>query len=263
MSAPQVTTLNIGRLSGDLSEWFNLPPGHPYAGRVEATAILCYHVAWAGRSVLVDAAAYDFTLGGASYALPGPQPPPLPAQLAAIGVDPEAVSDVVITHAHFDHINGLTQRVDGSYVPVFRNARHYLGAGDWNPANFGALEINTLAVLEQHGLLSLVHGPLALAAGLTIVPAPGETPGHQLLHLAAGGREAYFTGDLYHHVVEFDEPARNVTWAEPVSMAASKASLMAAAQASRAQVYFAHIEGAWRVAEGQWRPEPATPASTA
>ena len=118
-------------------------------------------------------------------------------------------------------------------------------------------------VLEQHGLLNLVRGPLGLAAGLAIVPAPGETPGHQLLHLAAGGREAYFTGDLYHHTLEFDEPERNVTWAEPVSMAASKVSLMAAAQASGAQVYFAHIEGAWRVAEGRWRPEAATPASTA
>lgn len=267
MLTPTITTLNIGRLRGDLSEWFNLPPGHRYAGQVEETAILCYHVAAAGRSVLVDAAAYDFTLGGASFALPGPHPPPLAAQLAAAGAEPSAVTEVVITHAHFDHINGLTQRVDGRYVPVFPNARHYLGAGDWNPANFDELENNTLVVLEQHGLLSLVHGLLELAPGLEIVPAPGETPGHQLLRLKTGavtasGREAYFTGDLYHHVLEFDEPERNVTWAEPVTMAASKASLIAAAQASAARVYFAHIEGAWRVEGGRWKPEPATPTSS-
>ena len=247
-----ITPFNIGRLRADLGLWYKLPPDHRYANRVEAFAILCYHVAWAGRSVLVDAAAYDFSLGGASMALPGPHPPPLGEQLAAAGADPGAVTDVVITHAHFDHINGLTRRVDGRYVPAFPNARHYLGAGDWDPPNFGALQINTLAVVEQHGLLSLVHGPLELAPGLDIVPAPGETPGHQLLHVKAGNVEAYITGDLYHHVLEFDEPGRNVYWAEPDTMRASKAMLMARAAASGATVYFAHIEGAWRVEGGAW-----------
>ena len=254
MTASTLTTLNIGRLRGDLSDWFGLPARHRYAGRVEETPILCYHLAMGGRSVLVDAAAYDFTLGGASYALPGPQPPPLTAQLAALGADASAVTDVVITHAHFDHINGLTQRVGERYVPVFPHARHYLGAGDWNPANFDELENNTIVVLEQHGLLALVPGAMTLAEGLEIVPAPGETPGHQLLHVTASGQEAYITGDLYHHVLEFDEPARNVTWAEPVSMAASKANLMARAEASGARVYFAHIEGAWQVQNGRWTP---------
>jgi glyoxylase-like metal-dependent hydrolase (beta-lactamase superfamily II) len=247
-----ITPLNIGRLRGNLGEWYRLPPEHRYANRVEATAILCYHVAWAGRSVLVDAAAYDFSLGGASMALPGPHPPPLGVQLAAAGTDPGAVTDVVITHAHFDHINGLTRLVDGRYVPAFPKARHYLGAGDWDPPNFEALQNNTLAVVEQHGLLSLVHGPLELAPGLDIVPAPGETPGHQLLHVQAGNVEAYITGDLYHHVLEFDEPERNVYWAEPETMRASKAMLMARAEASGATVYFAHIEGAWRVVGGKW-----------
>lgn len=257
MTSDVITPLNIGRLRGDLAGWYRLAPSHPYAQRVEETAILCYHVALPGRSVLVDAAAYEFSLGGASMALPGPHPPPLAQQLAAAGADPDAVTDVVITHAHFDHINGLTRLVDGRYVPAFPNARHYLGAGDWDLKNFKELENATLVVLEQHGLLSLVHGPLELAPGLEIVPAPGETPGHQLLHLTAaglnaGGLEAYVTGDLYHHTLEFDEPGRNVFWAEPETMGASKVMLMARAQASRARVYFAHIEGAWRVDGGKW-----------
>jgi glyoxylase-like metal-dependent hydrolase (beta-lactamase superfamily II) len=253
MHSATITVLNIGRLRGDLASWYGLPPGHPYAGRAQEIAILCYHVALPVRSVLVDTAAYEFSLGGASMALPGPHPPPLVEQLSAAGAVPGAVTDVIITHAHFDHINGLTQQIDGRYVPAFPNALHYLGAGDWNPEEFEALELNTLAVVEQHGLLSLVHGPLALGDGLEIVPAPGETPGHQLLHLRAGGREAYFTGDLYHHPLEFDEPGRNVTWAEPEAMRASKARLMERAEASGALVYFAHIEGAWRVSGGRWR----------
>ncbi len=255
--APQITTLNIGRLRGDLSDWYALPAGHPYAGRVEETAIQCYHVALPGRSVLVDAAEYDFTLGGASLALPGPHPPTLAEQLAAAGADPGAVTDIVITHSHFDHVNGLTRRGETGYQPAFPGARHYLGTGDWEPEHFGKLERNTVAVIERHGLLSLVYGSLSLGDGLEIVPAPGETPGHQLLHLSAGGVEAYFTGDLYHHPLEFEEPGRNVTWAEPESMAVSKATLMVRAEASGAAVYFAHIEGPWAVRDGKWVRYPA------
>ena len=253
-----ITPINIGRLRGDLDDWFQLPPEHPYAHRVEATPILCFHVAWPGRSILVDAPVYDFSLGGASMVLPGPHPPPLEAQLAAAGAEP--VTDVVITHAHFDHINGLTKLVDGRYEPAFPSARHYLGAGDWTPADFEDLQNYTLGVIEQRGLLTLVHGPLELAPGLDIVPAPGETPGHQLLHVKTGDLEAYITGDLYHHVLEFDEPGRNVAWAEPATMAASKAMLMARAAASGARVYFAHIEGTWRVNSGQWAPDPLSSA---
>ncbi len=84
------------------------------------------------------------------------------------------------------------------------------------------------------------------------MPAPGETPGHQLLHVNTGDGEAYLTGDLYHHVMEFDEPGRNVAWAEPQTMQASKAQLMARAEASGARVYFAHIEGGWVVRGGRW-----------
>ncbi len=257
MAPPRLTTLNIGRLRGDLGEWYALPAGHPYAGKVEEISILCYHVALPGRSVLVDAAAYEFSLGGASMALKGPHPPPLAEQLAAAGADAATVTDVVITHPHFDHINGLTHKIGRRYVPAFPNARHYLGAADWTPDEFEALERNTVAVVERHGLLSLVHGPLALGDGLEIVPAPGESPGHQLLHLAAGGVEAYFTGDLFHHPLEFDEPGRNVTWAEPQTMQASKAMLMERAQASGALVYFAHIEGPWTVKAGTWSRAPA------
>jgi len=250
--APRITTLNIGRLRGDLTDWYGLPPGHPYYGKIEETIIQCYHVALAGRSVLVDAAAYEFSLGGASMSLKGPHPPPLAEQLAAAGADPAAVTDLVITHPHFDHINGLTHKVDGRYLPAFPGARHYLGAADWTPADFEPLQQHTLGVLEQHGLLTRVPGTLPLGEGLEIVPAPGETPGHQLLHLSAAGVEAWFTGDLYHHPLEFDEPGRNVTWADPVSMQASKARLMEQAQASGARVYFAHIEGWWKVVGGLW-----------
>lgn len=247
MLTPTITTLNIGYLRADLSEMYGLPADHPSAGQVDELPMFCYHIALATRSVLVDAPAYEFTDAFADLAIPGRHAPPLLDQLAGANIDATDVTDVIITHAHFDHYNGLTCFVDGRYVPAFPNARHYLGAGDWQPENFGQLEERTLQVVYQAGLLTLVDAPRDLGDGLFILPAPGESPGHQVLHLRAGGIEAYFSGDLYHHPLEFAEPARNVMWATADVMRASKAALIKRAAGSGALVFFAHIPGPCRV----------------
>jgi glyoxylase-like metal-dependent hydrolase (beta-lactamase superfamily II) len=235
MTSGVITPLNIGYLRFDLRGSYKLPPGHPYANQMAELPMLCYHLRLPGRSVLVDAAAYEFPPDVADMMLPGPHPPPLIEQLAAIQAEASAVSDVIITHAHFDHINGLTRLAQGGdYVPAFPKARHYLGSGDWKPNEFETLQNDTLLVLQQHGLLRLVEGALDLGDGVEILPASGETPGHQIAHLKTSEVEAYIAGDLYHHRLEFDEPGRNVTWAEPVSMQASKAELAERAAASGA-----------------------------
>ena len=109
-------------------------------------------------------------------------------------------------------------------------------------------------MVYQAGLLTLVDAPWDLGDGLCILPAPGELPGHQVLQLRAGGIEAYFAGDLYHHPLEFAEPARNVRWATAEVMRASKAALIQRAAGSGARVFLAHIPGPCRV---EWRSHTA------
>jgi glyoxylase-like metal-dependent hydrolase (beta-lactamase superfamily II) len=109
----------------------------------------------------------------------------------------------------------------------------------------------------KYGLRRLVEGLLDLGDGLEILPAPGESPGHQIAHLKASETEAYIAGDLYYHRLDFAGAGRNVNWADPVSMQASKAVIAERAAASGADVYFAHIEGPCRVERGgeglRWR----------
>jgi glyoxylase-like metal-dependent hydrolase (beta-lactamase superfamily II) len=246
MHPTTITPFNIGLLSADLSNWFGLPDGHPYAGRVEKIPMQCYLIGLPGRYVLVDAPAYEFP-DDDSMLLPNFRGRSAAGLLAASGIPATAITDVVITHPHLDHTLGIVSPVENPSQAVFPNARHYLGAKDWeNLPNMEETERRPLEVVQCAGLLTLVDGPLDLGDGLTLLPTPGETPGHQILRLKNEEGEAYFVGDLFHHLLELGED-RHPVWAEAPAMRASKSMLTQLAAAGNAWVFFAHITGSCRV----------------
>lgn len=258
MSDPTITPFNVGRLRFNLSNIYRLSPDHPQSGQTAHVPIYCYHIALPNRSILVDAPAYEPEHLG-KLLIPDFVPPPsLLEQFATAGINPEKITDVIITHRHFDHFNAVTRRVDGRHIPSFPNAHHYLGSADWQPDDFRKLEERTLMVIHNAGLLQLIEEPTDLGDGLTIIPKPGETPGHQILSLENDGRRAYFTGDLYHHQTEFGDMDTNVYWAEPASMKASKLSFLETVADTGSHIYFAHIPGPYEVNAAdtgyEWRP---------
>ena len=55
------------------------------------------------------------------------QPPsPLETALENIGIPAEDVTDLVISHLHFDHVGGIGKRVDGKIHPIFPHARCHI-----------------------------------------------------------------------------------------------------------------------------------------
>lgn len=246
MSSPTIIPFNIGLLPADLTHWFGLPDGHPYAGRVENLPIQCYLINLPGRCILVDAPSYEFP-GDDSMLLPEFKGRTIAKLLAETGTPPAAITDVVITHPHLDHTLGLVYPGEPA-APVFPNARHYLSTKDWeNLGNMEEVERRPLEVVQQAGLLTLVEGELNLGDGLTLLPATGETPGHQVLRLKDKERETYFVADLFHHPLEFEETGRHPIWADGPVMQASQFMLAQRAAESGAQVFFTHIEGAYCV----------------
>lgn len=47
---------------------------------------------------------------------------PLHKALSAIGLSTDDVTDLVLSHLHFDHIGGIAEMVNGELTPVFKNA---------------------------------------------------------------------------------------------------------------------------------------------
>ena len=256
-----VTIINVGDLRFSLRDEMAVPEEEwrPTHADVFAAPLVfpsqCFHIAAPGLSLMVDAGRYDVP-EGSGFAIPGyAPPPPLPDQLTAAGIRPEDVQYVVITHAHWDHFNGVTRAVNGTDTPTFPNARHLLGRADWQDAEMqtalerpDSLQGRTLGVLHRAGLLETVEGDHDLDGGVRLVATPGETPGHMAVRVESRGEVLYCVGDLYHHPVEVERPDWMATWAERAAMPASRARLAAAALAEDARLLAAHIAGVGRLA---------------
>lgn len=103
------------------------------------------------------------------------------------GVDPAAVTKVVFTHAHPDHIWG-TILDDGALA--LPNAAYYVGEtefGFWTdpsteamlPDDFKAFAIGARRDLRAVlGRLQLVKEGDSIASGVSVLDTPGHTPGH-------------------------------------------------------------------------------------
>ena len=248
MNDAVITPINVGRLRFDFSDVYRLRHESAYYGHIAHVPIFGYHIQLAERSVLVDAVAYNADGLSEVRGMPDYQPPTtLYEQLRSQGVEPAAISDVILTHARADHYGALSIKVDGVFQPAFPNVRHYLNRENWHPYSFDSLEKRTLQLIHQHGLLSLVDDIEELDDGLTLFSVSGETPGHQILRLIDQGRYFYFTGDLCHHPIEFVDESFQFRWATGEQMRSGKQAFINRASELKGLIYFTHIEGPYRV----------------
>lgn len=257
VGAARVTPLNAGELRMHPVEEMAVPEEvwRPrYAElfeRVDSCPNLSVLVELGDMRLLVDVNDYRATVTpGSHYSIVGYSPPPaIPTQLAALGVPAETITHVVITHAHWDHFAGLTTPTADGVALTYPNARHYFGGADWRADETQAalgdptsLEARTLGAIHAAGRLTLVDAREELAGGVMILPAPGETPGHQIVRVASEGQTLYIIGDLLHHPIEVEHPDWMVTWADPATMRESRRWLLANALAERALVVAAHFD---------------------
>ena len=134
----------------------------------------------------------------------------LPASLKAIGLHPEAVDTVVMTHLHSDHIGwNVTEQSTGGFKPTFKNARYLVNEAELTVADTVAGKRD--AEKQVHRLVSSGHlHPVSetheIAPGVRLLPTPGHTPGHVSILIMSGGEGGVITGDATHHPGELEQP---------------------------------------------------------
>ncbi|WP_238431136.1 MBL fold metallo-hydrolase [Frankia nepalensis] len=138
-------------------------------------------------------------------------------RLAAAGAPADEVDVVFCTHLHHDHCGWNVTFQDGRWVPTFPNAVYLFVEEEfhrWDPAspaqhansfNPNVFDHCVRPVVEA-GLAKVVSLPYQVSPSLTIESATGHTVGHAMLRLASEGMRAYFTGDAFHHPIQFSRP---------------------------------------------------------
>jgi glyoxylase-like metal-dependent hydrolase (beta-lactamase superfamily II) len=190
----------------------------------------------------------------------------LPAALGDLGVTPESIDQVVISHAHGDHIGGATRGIGPEAQPSYGQARYWLGQADWDhfsqpdvlAARAGLSE--KLLPLEAAGQLDLAADEHEIAPGVRLLPLPGHTPGHMGVVFTSGQEMAIYVGDLIHHPLQIEHP----DWcpifdALPPISRETRRQLLERAHRDGALVLSYHLPfpGIGHV-NGAWRPAGAT-----
>jgi glyoxylase-like metal-dependent hydrolase (beta-lactamase superfamily II) len=123
--------------------------------------------------------------------------------LFSLGIKPEQVDAVLITHAHFDHIGGLLQ--NGKVM--FPNAELYIAEPEynyWKEEKSQSGEHVRQVFRAYKGQFRLFHpdqldSPTTrLLPGIRAIAAYGHTPGHTMYLLTSGNENLLFWGDLIH-----------------------------------------------------------------
>lgn len=161
--------------------------------RLDIAALL---VRMPGRLVLIDTG-----YGSARHGV-------LAESLKSIGVSPDDITDILITHAHPDHIGGL---VDSAGAPVFHKATVRMSAAEWAFMNAQAYTKATAAAIKAQ-VKTFEPGELVVP-GITSVPLPGHTPGHVGYEIVSQGHEMVDIGDIVHSsIVSLAKPAWTIKW---------------------------------------------------
>ena len=159
-----------------------------------------------GRCALIDTGSFG-------------QRQPILDRLAVHGLAPGDVTDVLLTHTHWDHaINWV----------MFPYARVHLEGGEldwslkepWGLTPVPELYVRELAASRQ---LHRFAPGATLLPGITAHAAPGHTPGHVVFLLTGDTRDVIFTGDAAKNRAEMLSRTADMTYDPAVSRASMEA----------------------------------------
>jgi glyoxylase-like metal-dependent hydrolase (beta-lactamase superfamily II) len=126
----------------------------------------------------------------------------LETNLKKFNLTPADITDVILTHLHFDHAGGAVKEVNGKAVPTFPNATYYVQEENYkwalNPnarEKVSYMKENFLPLMDA-GKLTRINGEIELFPGVHLIISNAHTHAQQLVRVTDGKTSVCYCGDL-------------------------------------------------------------------
>jgi glyoxylase-like metal-dependent hydrolase (beta-lactamase superfamily II) len=123
----------------------------------------------------------------------------------------DQVNFVVHTHLHADHVGWNLRYSGGMPAPNFRRARYLISKPEYDYYTEEKMLEQSPHVqrqiipLRRLRLQQIIEGEYAITDEVSVVPAPGHTPGHQVVLINSEGQKGMIVGDLLHSIAQVSE----------------------------------------------------------
>ncbi len=210
-------------------------------------ALRCLYIEVEGRRILIDTG-LGTKQSPEFFRHYVPEGDPIHVALPRAGIPLTAITDVILTHLHFDHCGGaIVRNEEGELAPTFPNARYWVSLPHWmwaidpNPRERASFLRENFAPLLDWGLISWAHDGQEIAPGVTVQFCYGHTEAMLIVRIALGGRrELLYLADLIPSSYHVPMPYIMAYDVRPLQTLKEKAEILQEAIAHQHILFFEH-----------------------
>lgn len=155
-----------------------------------------------GRNILVDTGIGN-RLDKRRKEIYNPSLFELPLSLEALGLKCTDITDVILTHLHFDHAGGVVSNLANEDFLTFPYAEYHIQKSEWHMAQYpdklnkAAYQFDhQLYLLNREGNINLLDGDTEIESNLFVRHTGGHTVGMQIVEAVIDGTPYIYAGDI-------------------------------------------------------------------
>jgi glyoxylase-like metal-dependent hydrolase (beta-lactamase superfamily II) len=172
----------------------------------------------------------------------------LTKSLNSIGFGFDDITDVILSHLHFDHCGGAINRdSSGKLYPAFKNATYWSNEKHWEWATkpnarekASFLKENILPIQESGQLKFAENGSTAVHPSIALKTASGHTESMFIPHITMQGKTIVYCADLFPSMAHVPIPYVMAYDTRPLITLDEKQQLLAEAIAGNYYLFFEH-----------------------
>ncbi len=127
----------------------------------------------------------------------------LDKSLESLGLTSDDITDMVLTHLHFDHCGGSIKKIaEGHYIPAFKNATYWISRPQWdwatqpNRREKASFLKENIFPIHESGQLKLVEQEGEILPGISVKFYNGHTDGQMIPFIKKEDKTIVFMADL-------------------------------------------------------------------